>query len=87
MPNIFTPNGDSKNDEFFLETECDLKKFHLSLYNRYGQVVFESFDINFRWNGRNGGRALSEGVYFYILEYETEFSEKFQKKGSVQLFK
>ncbi len=87
MPNIFTPNGDSNNDEFFLETECDLKKFHLSFYNRYGQVVFESYHINLRWDGRKDGKPLSEGVYFYVLEYETTKGDKFQKKGSVQLIR
>lgn len=87
MPNIFTPNGDSKNDEFSLETECNLNKFHLSFYNRYGQLVFESYNINQRWAGRKDGRSLSEGVYFYILKYETTNGEKFQKKGSVQLIR
>ncbi|MBW7868479.1 MAG: choice-of-anchor L domain-containing protein [Brumimicrobium sp.] len=65
-PNVFTPNGDGNNDYFTLNLE-NVERVEVVILNRWGNVVFESDDVNFKWNGKvnNTGTACSEGTYFY----------------------
>ena len=71
MPNVFTPNGDGQNDVFTLMNERSLGPCAgLSIYNRYGQRIFESFGNNLRWDGRSfAGEPASAGVYFYVFTW------------------
>jgi gliding motility-associated-like protein len=70
VPNIFTPNGDSVNDQFqpiILEGATDTQ---LSIYNRWGQLVYASQRPQFAWDGRTGaGNVVADGVYFWVLGY------------------
>jgi len=65
-PNIFTPNNDGSNDVFTLNGE-NVETLELVILNRWGNVVFESTEIDASWNGqnKNSGSDCSEGVYFY----------------------
>jgi gliding motility-associated-like protein len=65
-PNIFTPNNDGSNDVFTLNGE-NVVALELVVLNRWGNVVFESTEIDAAWNGKNNntGNECSEGVYFY----------------------
>ena len=49
-----------------------MEKFDIIIYNRWGEVVFESKDPNFRWNGKvkNTGAECPEGTYFYLINYQ-----------------
>jgi gliding motility-associated-like protein len=69
IPNSFTPNGDGLNDLFSMSVyrPCDIYK--LSIYNRWGQKVFEVSDASgFIWDGTFNGEKLAEDVYVYLLE-------------------
>ena len=70
LPNIFTPNGDAINDEFFIDTnEIPIKSFSLKIYNRMGVLLFSSSTEKIGWDGRtNSGVKVPEGVYFYTVE-------------------
>lgn len=73
IPNSFTPNGDGDNDYFFVEgVELDPNAFSLIIFDRWGSVVFETIDINKKWNGSiNGGEYFSHsGVFVYHLSYQ-----------------
>jgi gliding motility-associated-like protein len=62
VPNIMTPNGDGKNDNFVINgLESGTK---LTIYNRWGDVVYTTNNYNNDWDGRN----IAEGVYFYVLD-------------------
>jgi gliding motility-associated-like protein len=61
VPNIITPNGDSKNDYFVLDPSMSGSSLHV--YNRWGQNVYKSDHYNNDWNGDN----LESTVYFYIV--------------------
>ena len=71
-PNVFSPNGDGVNDYFKLRTQTTNKCYdHVTvrIYNRWGQLVFESDDPLFEWDGKsNKGKDLSAGSYFVVLQ-------------------
>lgn len=61
-PNCITANGDLINDEFLVQGDC-LSEFNLLIFNRWGELIFESFDISESWNGTYKGKPVSDGVY------------------------
>ena len=66
VPNVFTPNGDGKNDEFRVAYRS-LREFHCWVYNRWGKLVYEWTDPAKGWDGTIGGRPAAEGAYFYVI--------------------
>lgn len=71
VPSAFTPNNDSKNDVFrVLETDL-VTEFDFIIFNRYGQVVFQTRDKNKGWDGTIGGKLSSPGGYVYIVKYRS----------------
>jgi gliding motility-associated-like protein len=72
IQNIFTPNGDGRNDAWTIENKDDpcLLNFNTQVFDRWGKEVFQSSDPGFEWNGENtNGNAVEEGVYYRIIEY------------------
>ncbi len=71
IPNVFTPNGDGQNDFFELSGSNDpcFDEMDVTIYNRWGKIVFESTEANFQWNGKNknDGKDCAEGTYFVII--------------------
>ena len=65
-PNVFTPNGDGKNDEFRVAYRS-IREFHCWIYNRWGKLVYEWTDPARGWDGTIGGRPAAEGAYFYVI--------------------
>ena len=66
VPNVFTPNGDGKNDEFRVAYRS-LRDFHIWVYNRWGKLVYESTDPAKGWDGNINGRPAAEGAHFYVV--------------------
>lgn len=66
VPNVFTPNGDGKNDEFRVAYQS-LREFHCWVYNRWGHLVYSWDDPAKGWDGMIGGRPAAEGAYFYVI--------------------
>jgi len=64
VPNVITPNGDGWNDIFMIDylNQYDIRK--LTIFNRWGTIVYQSDDYQNDWDGGN----VSDGVYFYVLE-------------------
>jgi len=68
IPNVFTPNGDNLNDTYYIKYLCPITDFLITIYNRWGNVVYKSNDYNFHWNGKDdNGKECSDGVYYYII--------------------
>ena len=87
VPNAFSPNNDGKNDKFRVIAADNYKRFKLQIYNRWGQLVFETADINKSWDGRFHDVLQSPDVYVYYLEIQTASNKKITKKGTVTLIR
>jgi gliding motility-associated-like protein len=67
LPNVFTPNGDGINDEFFITTS-GLSEYKLEIYDRWGVKLFESAEPNVHWDGHTtSGAMCTDGTYYFIL--------------------
>jgi len=88
IPNVFTPNGDEKNDNFVVEIKGQ-EVFDLKIYNRWGELVFESTDPAITWNGKvnNSGNDCPDGTYFYTLKYKLRTQNEKTLRGSVSLMR
>jgi gliding motility-associated-like protein len=84
IPNIFTPNGDGANDVFLIDSK-NILNLNLTILNRWGQVVFETTDINTSWNGYFNGSLCTEGTYFYFITGNYTSFQVFSKQGFLQL--
>jgi gliding motility-associated-like protein len=89
MPNAFTPNGDGVNDIFRVPPIYQSVKLHyLIVYNRWGEKVFESKDVNKGWDGNLKGLPQPSGNYVWVVEYENPVTGQLQlAKGSVVLMR
>jgi len=86
-PNVFTPNGDQANDYFEFEL-LNIKSIHVDVLNRWGQVVFSSDDLNFKWDGTStSSNDVTEGVYTFIYTATGAQDEKLDGQGFVHLIK
>jgi gliding motility-associated-like protein len=84
IPNSFTPNGDNMNDEFYAKGK-GIFEFNLKIYNRIGELVFESNDINTGWNGSYFQRQVQQDIYAYIIEYKDYSNSVKIERGYVML--
>ncbi len=68
IPNVFTPSGDNLNETYYIKDLCPIQDFRITIFNRWGNIVYESSDYAFHWDGvDSNGRDCSEGVYYYTL--------------------
>lgn len=90
MPNVFTPDIDGYNDGFNAYGDC-ITSIHKKIYNRWGELLFESVLKNELWNGRTTtGNQVPEGTYFYIFDVTFNnmgTSESKTYKGSLTLIR
>lgn len=87
IPNAFTPNADGLNDVFALKTICASTNFSLSIYNRFGQRVFQSNSQDKGWDGTYQGQPCDIGTYFYYLKFTGPRHNDFEQKGDITLFR
>lgn len=87
VPNTFTPNGDGQNDvlKVFGPGVASVKL--LRVFNRWGQLVFETTNPNISWDGTFNGAELNPGVYMYYMDVECINGERTIKKGDVTLLR
>lgn len=88
IPNVFTPNGDGRNDRWVISVE-QAGFFRSSVYNRWGELVFESDRVGHWWDGDHyqSGKPCPEGVYFYIVELLSFDQQDFRESGSLTLLR
>lgn len=81
-PNTFTPNGDGINETFKPGT-CNPKEYVMRIFNRWGEELFETSDINIGWDGSFEGELVPEGAYLYTIRGANKSSGFFNKSGIV----
>ncbi len=87
VPTAFTPNGDGRNDFYDLKANCELVSYRLQIFDRWGQKMFESTDINVSWDGSDADKT---GTYTYNLQYtfnKFRKTEKESRRGYLTLIK
>ncbi len=88
VPNVFTPDADGVNDFFQLQegfVPNSLTAFSVKVYDRWGQLLFVSNQIDFKWDGRVDDRPLTEGVYFWIIESDSRCGSGIKENGIVHI--
>lgn len=89
-PNSFTPNDDGKNDVFLAYGCGDIKITSLSIFNRWGEVIFKTTAPPFQWDGYYRGNLCEIGVYAWSIQYELHRGKKVkfdQKEGPLSLIR
>jgi len=82
--NAFTPNGDGLNDTFKPVVNTELvRQFNMSIYNKWGERIFETSDATKGWDGEN---AMA-GVYVWVISYANRLGKSEMMKGSVAVIK
>ncbi len=90
LPNAFTPNDDSVNDVFIGRGYLEgVRTFRMTIWNRWGEQVFESTDPLEGWNGRmhNTGKPVPAGVYACLVQYTGPRGEPLEVKGFATLIR
>lgn len=82
VPNIFTPNGDGVNDLFIVPCLSVDYTANLIVFNRWGDLVYESDSYQNQWDGTHNGAHLPDGTYFYIMRISATGEEL---QGSVEI--
>ena len=90
VPNTFTPDGDSYNEFFrpIFTSGFDPFDFSLFIYNRWGEIIWESHDASVGWDGTYGGKIVPDGTYTWKIEFKTSATdERVLKTGHVNVLK
>ena len=83
VPNIITPNGDGANDELEIRYEGIQEIVLLKVFNRWGEVVFQTTNIDIYWDGTHRGMPVNPGVFMYYLEGYCLNNQPFTEQGNV----
>lgn len=86
IPNAFTPNADGQNDVFYVYGE-QIKNVRLTVFDRWGEKLFDASQQNVGWDGTYKGKLLNPGVYIYAAEIEYLNGLTSVKTGSVTLIR
>lgn len=89
IPDVFTPDGDGINDDFKITIE-NATDYDLKIYNRWGEVVFESKNPKDKWDGKVKGKIYGNQLYPYVLNYRPKYDiagDTITKKGTVIVLK
>jgi gliding motility-associated-like protein len=84
VPNIFSPNMDGKNDVFYVRSR-NIAELEFLVFNRWGELVFETNDMNTGWNGMYKGKSCDPDVFTYYIKALFEDGTEQIKKGSITL--
>ncbi len=88
LPNAFTPNDDPKNEQFCINGFGILEEnFEISIYDRWGKLVYQSTDINECWKGTFQGQPAATGIYVYVIYVMDTKRIRHKTKGIVTLYR
>jgi gliding motility-associated-like protein len=87
VPNVFTPNGDGKNDEFIVR-DTSIATFSCIIFNRWGDKIYEWSDVHKGWDGKNNsGAETPDGTYYYIITAKGYDNVSYNLHGAITLIR
>ncbi len=86
IPNAFSPDGNELND-YFNPVTTFLVEFHMTIYNKWGEVIFVTDALSPGWDGRYKGKDANEDVYIYIIEAKGIDNRRYHRKGTFHLLR
>lgn len=92
LPNVFSPNNDNVNDLFVPTKNKHIESIEMKIFNRWGELIFETKDPEVNWNGKRRGEKAncSDGVYFYVCtinELKLDGMHSYQLRGTVSIIR
>ena len=84
VPNTFTPNMDGLNDFFRIKME-DVKDVNLLIFNRWGNLLYETDSKSENWDGTYNGIKVSSGTYVYVLSVVFNDGAELNRKGHINV--
>jgi len=92
LPNVFTPGKDGYNDLFVAFPYRFVDSFHIEIFNRWGQLMFETNNPDVLWDGTNSStkQSCNDGTYYYVCTINEEClsgTTPRREKGFITLFK
>ncbi|MFT7102613.1 MAG: gliding motility-associated-like protein, partial [Bacteroidia bacterium] len=86
IPSAFTPDEDDKNEQFS-GAGMGIVDYRMRIYNRWGEMIFESNEYDYHWDGTHRGKQVQKGVYIYRFDLLDVLGEPHIYRGSVTLFR
>jgi len=89
LPSAFSPDGDDINDKFFaVGNGVNLDAFNLKVYDRWGEIIWETNNMNEGWDGKTkSGKYVQAGIYKWLVVYKDENGIEYQKSGTVNVIR
>jgi gliding motility-associated-like protein len=87
VPNAFTPDDDYYNQTFRPIIASIIDQYHLIIFDRWGEILFESYDKNVGWDGTYGGNKVQDGTYTWQIIVSTNGTYKISKSGHVSVIR
>lgn len=84
IPNVFSPNGDGVNDIWKVAYRS-LIEFRCQIFDKHGHLIYHFDNPDEGWNGKNGSKFVSPGVYFYVIEAVGADGKKYKKSGDINI--
>lgn len=86
VPNAFVPNGVNREFKPVLQFGGSVD-YLMTIYDRFGGVIFESKELTMGWDGKKNGRPLPQGMYVYLIKMKQSSGNTIEKKGTVMLLR
>lgn len=87
LPTAFTPNGDHLNDNFGALSSCTFAAYELLVFNRWGEVVYDTKNVGDKWNGISKGHKCPAGNYICLVNYQFAGQPKKTARGNILLLR
>ena len=90
VPNTFTPDGDTYNEKFtpVFTSGFDPYGYSLYIYDRWGELLFESHDASIGWDGTYGGKIVQDGTYVWKIDFKLKYTDDHQRHyGNVNVLR
>ncbi len=84
IPDAFTPDGNGLND-VFKPYALSLQNYHMTIYNRWGERIFETYSTNEGWDGTFNGKEATPDIYIYIIDAKDLQNKRIVQKGILTL--